>query len=79
MVYGFLGLARDQEVYRGLFHARDPACMAVVYRLLGHARDHLPVLGANVSFTGDLGDLGDLVFSLVSTTLVSFFRFPSID
>ena len=51
MVYGNLHLARDQEVYRRLFHARDPACMAVVYRLLGHARDHQPVLWANVPFT----------------------------
>ena len=33
MVYGGSYHARDQRVYRVVLHARDPACVAVVYRL----------------------------------------------
>ena len=32
-VYGGSYHARDQRVYRIVLHARDPACVAVVYRL----------------------------------------------
>ena len=39
MVYGNLHLARDQEAYRLLSLARDPAFVAVVWTLSGHARD----------------------------------------